>query len=291
VASSKNRQRALARAKAERQIARRAAKARRRRQLQAGLGGGLVVLLILLGVGWQTDWFGITKPKPVASDDCLWTTLDAGTSSETKEVGKPPTRGIPKSGTKHVTITLNHGVINAQLDLAKAPCTAASLEYLSSKDFFTGTLCHRLTSEVLQCGDPSATGRGGPTYKFPDENLPQTAEKPDPNGGPPSKENYLYPRGTLAMANSGPSTNGSQFFLVYKDVLLPPDFTIFGTITAGLEVIDKIGAGGITPASADNPNDGKPTLETKIEALMVTDTAPPAPSTAATPSATASASS
>jgi peptidyl-prolyl cis-trans isomerase B (cyclophilin B) len=285
VASSKNRQRALARAKAERQIARRAAKARRRRQLQAGIGGGLVVLLILLGIGWQTDWFGITKPESVASDDCLWTTLDPGTTSDAKDVGKPPTKGIPKSGTKHLAITTNQGVIAGQLDVAKAPCTVASLSYLASKDFFNNTTCHRLTSSVLQCGDPSATGRGGPTYKFPDENLPQTAEKPDPNGGPPSKENYTYPRGTIAMANSGPASNGSQFFLVYKDTPLPPDYTIFGTIATGLDVLDKIAAGGIEPASPDNPNDGKPKLETKIETLMVTDVAPPTPS--ATASATA----
>jgi peptidyl-prolyl cis-trans isomerase B (cyclophilin B) len=87
--------------------------------------------------------------------------------------------------------------------------------------------------------------------------------------------------------SSEPGTSGSQFFLVYKDSPLPPDYTIFGTITSGLDVLEKIAAGGVTPENPQNPSDGKPKIETKIETLMVTDTAPPTP--AATPSASASA--
>ena len=86
---------------------------------------------------------------------------------------------------------------------------------------------------MLQCGDPTGTGTGGPGYQFQDENLTATAV----TGG-------TYPAGTVAMANSGPDTNGSQFFLVYKDSQLPPSYTPFGTITGGLDVLQKIAAAG-----------------------------------------------
>ena len=115
-----------------------------------------------------------------------------------------------------MTVTTNQGTIRIQVDTAKAPCTAASLTYLASLNFFDNSMCHRLsiadststdtTSNmyILQCGDPSGTGTGGPDYYVADENLP-TDKSP------------AYPEGTVAMANSGPNTNGSQFFLVYED--------------------------------------------------------------------------
>ena len=135
------------------------------------------------------------------------------------------------------------------MDAAKAPCTVNSLRSLAHFSYFDKTVCHRLTSQsifVLQCGDPSGDGTGGPGYRFADENL----------------EGATYPRGTVAMANSGPGTNGSQFFLVYKDSQLPPDYTPFGRITAGLDVIDKVAAAGSTP-----PGDGEPKTAVTIQTL------------------------
>jgi peptidyl-prolyl cis-trans isomerase B (cyclophilin B) len=158
-----------------------------------------------------------------------------------------PTRG----GLVIVTIGTNRGPVTLELDAAKAPCTVQSFLTLAGANYFTDSACHRLTTAlifVVQCGDPTATGSGGPGYRFDDENLPAA------NG---------YPRGTLAMANAGPNSNGSQFFLVYRDSPIDPNYPVFGRVTGGLEVLDAVAGGG-----APN-NDGQPNLELVIESIKV----------------------
>ncbi|MEV0568900.1 peptidylprolyl isomerase [Dactylosporangium sp. NPDC050588] len=296
MASSKSRQRALARAKTERQIARRAAAARRRRQWQAGIGGAVALTLLVLAVIWKTGGF---DPEPIRASECAWTPIDAGNG--VTDVGKPRTNDIVKNGVKTMTIALGQGTVTTKLDPSKAPCTVESFTYLAGKKFFDNTTCHRMLNDsLLQCGDPSATGSGGPAYRFPDENNPPPAPAPSASAADPSAPadtNVLYPAGTVAMANSGVDTNGSQFFLVFKDIKLPPNYTVFGTIVGGMDVLTKIGEGGSEPA-----NDGKPKTEAKISSLTVTDVAPqedptpatsvpastPASSAPATPSASAS---
>jgi peptidyl-prolyl cis-trans isomerase B (cyclophilin B) len=152
----------------------------------------------------------------------------------------------------HAVLTTNFGVIEADLAAGAAPCTVNSFLTLARSGFFGGTQCHRLTSAglyVLQCGDPSGTGQGGPGYQFDDENLP-------------TKSRPAYPRGTLAMANAGPGTNGSQFFLVYKDSEIDPNYSVFGKITKGLDVLDKIAAAGTD--DSNGAGDGHPKLEVTI---------------------------
>ena len=136
------------------------------------------------------------------------------------------------------TLQTNCGTITATLDAAAAPHTVNSFAFLAGEQYFDNTRCHRVTTEgifVLQCGDPTATGTGGPGYQFGDENL----------------AGATYPAGTLAMANSGPNTNGSQFFLVYSDSRLPPNYTPFGKITSGMDVLQNIAAGGTKDGSGD----------------------------------------
>ncbi len=126
----------------------------------------------------------------------------------------------------------------------KAPTTAGTLAWLANQGFYDNTSCHRLTTQgifVLQCGDPAGNGSGGPGFNFADENLPAAG----------SDGNYIYPRGTVAMANSGPNTNGSQFFLVYQDSPLPPNYSVWGQITAGLDVIDNVASVGVLDGSSD----------------------------------------
>jgi len=288
VASTRKRERALARAKAERQVVRRAEAARRRRQWQAGTAAAISVAVLTAGAVWAAGGFDADPPVPA---DCAWTPRDEATNTDLRDVGTPPTRQIPKSGSKTMTITTNLGVVEAQLDLAKAPCTAASFSYLADKKFFDGSRCHRLTNSgiyVLQCGDPSATGRGGPTYQFADENLPQAdpaASPSAPASADPSASTdpaasaspsapagpNLYSRGVLAMANSGPGTNGSQFFIVYQDgSALEPKYSVFGVVTRGLDLVDRVAQAGIVDASGQSATDGAPKSEVSIQSLTVT---------------------
>lgn len=150
---------------------------------------------------------------------------------------------------------LTGGSLTIELDRATAPCTVGSFAFLSEAGFYDDTPCHRLTSSptlsVLQCGDPSGTGGGGPGYSYADETEPD----------------MVYPAGTVAMANAGPDTNGSQFFLVYADSSLPPDYTVFGTVTEGLDVLTGI-AGKGTDSGA---RDGAPADPVTISSVTIAD--------------------
>jgi peptidyl-prolyl cis-trans isomerase B (cyclophilin B) len=137
---------------------------------------------------------------------------------------------------------------------------------LAAQGYFDDTRCHRLTVDpelrVLQCGDPTATGTGGPGYRFPNEYPSNQYRMADPA----LKTAVVYPRGTLAMTNAGLGTNGSQFLLVYDDSMLPPQYTVFGTINPkGLAALDKIAAAGVK----DGSGDGEPATEVTIESVTV----------------------
>ena len=138
---------------------------------------------------------------------------------------------------------------------SKATCTVNSFVYLASKKYFNKTNCHRLTTVsplyVLQCGDPTGTGSGGPGYKFNDENL--TGAK--------------YTQGTVAMANGGPDTNGSQFFLVYKNSTLAASYTPFGTVVKGLGIIQNVAKAGSD--NANGQGDGHPKKKVVIESVTI----------------------
>ncbi len=141
-----------------------------------------------------------------------------------------------KKFAKALTLKTNCGDIVISLLGSKAPITVTSMTALANAGYFNKSLCHRLTTQglfVLQCGDPTASGGGSPTgwTGYIDENLPKTGPK-------------NYPAGTVAMANSGPKTNGSQFFLVYQDTQLGSNYTIWGKITKGLDLVQKIGEVG-----------------------------------------------
>ena len=153
-----------------------------------------------------------------------------------------------------MTLRTSEGDIVIALNAAKAPHTVNSFNFLAGQKFYNGSHCHRLTTQgiyVLQCGDPTGTGRGGPGYQFQDENL---------NGA-------TYRTGTVAMANAGPNTNGSQFFLVYKDTALPPSYTPFGTITSGLDIVQKIAAAG--DDDTNGAGDGRPNINVVLNSVTV----------------------
>lgn len=173
-------------------------------------------------------------------------TADAGTceyapaGQAAREVSAPPAEPTA-TGSQSATLHTSAGDIAVTLDGERTPCTVGSFVSLAEQQYFDDTECHRLTTAgifVLQCGDPTGTGRGGPGYRFADE-LDGTE---------------TYPAGTVAMANAGPGTNGSQFFLVYDDTRLPPDYTVFGEMdAAGIEVVRQIAAAGAEGGAGDGP--------------------------------------
>ena len=184
-----------------------------------------------------------------------------------KPVEPPKSGQVPTDpATISVSMATNQGNIGLVLNNGEATCTVNSFVSLAQKGFFNDTPCHRLTTSpslaVLQCGDPSGSGSGGPGYEFANEYPTNQYAKDDPALQKP----VLYPRGSLAMANAGPNTNGSQFFLVYKDSQLPPNYTVFGTIDAtGLATLDKIAADGV----AGGGQDGKPKTDVQIKSVLL----------------------
>ena len=262
------RRRELERLKYERQVRNRRDSVVRARRRTAVVGAAVIAVVAVSAGAWVAVGSGDKKAKPVAKASA---TTPAATPSATATATAAPG---PKAGSAHLagcstpaagkpngkqwktepamtitttaaytaTLNTNCGPITIKLDAAAAPHTVNSFVYLASQHYFDHVTCHRLTTSgifVLQCGDPTGTGSGSPGYSFKDENLTAAAIK----GG-------TYPAGTVAMANSGANTNGSQFFLVYKDSPLPAQYTPFGTITGGMQMLQKIGAAGAAAADA-----------------------------------------
>lgn len=206
---------------------------------------------------------------PISASAAERPTSVKGCTKPTAKAHAPATLKQPttadKKLAKTMTINTNCGVITIALDPA-APQTVTNLATLARSKYFDGTYCHRLTTEgiyVLQCGDPSAQGNGSPgSWKgYKDENLP-------------TNKILTYPAGTVAMANSGPNTNGSQFFLVYKDTTLPASYTIWGKIKTGLPLlqrIEKVGAYKVDQASGNAyyTGDGFPVQPIEIKSVTV----------------------
>ncbi|GAA2801821.1 peptidylprolyl isomerase [Kribbella solani] len=191
------------------------------------------------------------RPKPLAAE--VSCTYKKSTEPASKKVNLPADGMTKASGTTKVSMNTSIGDLQLTLDSSLAPCAVKNFLSLVGQKYFDNTKCHRLTVgeglQVLQCGDPTGTGSGGPGYSFNDEVFPT----------------LKYGRGTLAMANAGANTNGSQFFIVYGDASgLTPQYTAFGTIDApSLKLIDKVAEAGVTPQNG--PQDGTPIIPVDIK--------------------------
>lgn len=286
------RQRELARAKYERQQARRATSAARRRRQQRIVAVAVVAALVIgtgiwvvLGrsssdapVAEATPAVSISpsaSASPSAPAPSTASTQPASSAAASDAASAEPALldctapGTPRAddltypsapaadGTAAASLTLatNCGDIVIALDAA-APATVASAAFLAKEGFYDSTQCHRLTTAgiyVLQCGDPKGDGSGGPGYVLPDENLPDAAAG-------------NYPAGTVAMANAGSGTAGSQFFIVYQDSTLDPaTYTIWGKVTSGLDIVQEVASAGV----AGGGSDGAPTQPVFIESATV----------------------
>jgi peptidyl-prolyl cis-trans isomerase B (cyclophilin B) len=308
LAGSRERERRRARERYERQ---RDVQLARRRKIRQRLSIGLGVVCVLGLIGgliavFATGGTPAAKPKASASatpsasasptasasasattsaaavaepaTHCTYTT--SGVAAAAKKVSVPPTTPNYKAAYT-ASINTNLGPIDINLLNSKATCTVNSFVHLATAGYFNASQCHRVTNTsglyVLQCGDPFAKastkltcsqaadspGTGGPGYEFASENLPTGAS---------SAGTVTYKAGTVAMANSGSSdTNGSQFFLVYKDSTLGPDYTPFGTITSGLDILQKVANAG-TSCTYSGPGDGAPKEKVVINSVTIKQT-------------------
>lgn len=287
-----NRQRReAAKRKLERQQERRVQQAKRRRQV-AVITAAAVVVLVVVGVvlfvtldtGKSTGAAGAgpsaaatVSPSAVVNTPAQIPAVAApalhrptplpptttcaypSTGKAAKPVRPPPTADVSTRGTVPLTLRTTAGEIGLVLDRALAPCTVHSMLSLAGQGYFDGSPCHRLTTapglQVLQCGDPTGSGSGGPGYAFADEIFPS----------------LTYGRGYLAMANAGPNTNGSQFFMIYGDAsALSPRYTVFGTVTeAGLKVVDQVAKAGDDGSFDPQPGGGKPVRDVTIQQAVV----------------------
>jgi peptidyl-prolyl cis-trans isomerase B (cyclophilin B) len=263
----------------QRQLERRAELTRKRRRnalIGATIAAVVVVVvagLLIAGVfsssGKKSDTAAssaaatTTAAATTAADGtiaCNFTADTSGSNPNLKDVGLPPNADkIPTQGTDTLKMSTNQGDLTLTLDRKSAPCAAASFTYLASKGFFDNSPCHREVNQptfgVLQCGDPTGTGQGGPSYTYREE----------------AGKDTKYPRGTIAMANSGqPNSTASQFFLCFTDTDLPPNYSAVGTVDqAGLAVLDKIAAAGNDGSFDPSPGGGKPKLPVTVTSVTV----------------------
>jgi len=256
--STQKRERELAKAKFERQQANRSARAVRAKRNQRITAVVVVVALIAAGVGFAvfnasnsgspaiTAETAPVDPNEVNPSDnesqVEATALDctAPGTPRANDISYPDGPLALDTNPTSMVLNTNCGVITIALD-PNAPETVASEAFLAQSGFYDDTTCHRLTTEgifVLQCGDPAGDGSGGPGYSVPDENLPIEGD-------------VNYPAGTVAMANAGPGTSGSQFFIVYADTSLPAGYTIWGSVVSGLDIVQEIGSVGVGGGIAD----------------------------------------
>ena len=274
MSSSNKRERDLARQKYERQQQRRAARGaqrQRRNQIIAVVAGLAVVAVAVVALVLSTRGGSDSTASPSGSSSATSTSAQtaspspsasssaiASASTSAKACATAPTpttktqtwsapggSPLPTTPPTFMKLATNCGDIVIQMDAAAAPKTTQSMAFLASQGYYTDSDCFRLTTSgifVLQCGSPTNNGQGGPGYRLPDENLPGSGSN-------------NYPAGTVAMANAGAGTGGSQFFIVYKDTTLGPNYSIWGKVVSGLDVVQKVAAAGVKGGTGDGaPN-------------------------------------
>ncbi len=206
---------------------------------------GIVAIILVICIAVLS--FFLIKPEKQLEQTKTGTSPTAQESQPTEDTMKQPKMTIDKSKKYSATLKTEKGDIMVELNAAETPITVNNFISLAKKNFYNNTIFHRtIKGFMIQGGDPTGTGTGGPGYRFADE--PFVGE---------------YTRGTLAMANAGPDTNGSQFFIMHKDVPLQKDYVIFGKVTKGLETVDAIAE------APTEPTGEKSTPVTPVKILSV----------------------
>ncbi|MFA5866810.1 MAG: peptidylprolyl isomerase [Actinomycetota bacterium] len=186
------------------------------------------------------------------TSDNKTSTTAGGTAGKEKTLEKP-TMQIDVNKKYSALMKTSEGDITIELNAGDAPNTVNNFVYLARNKFYDGTIFHRaIKGFMIQGGDPEGTGMGGPGYRFDDE--PFTGE---------------YNKGTIAMANSGANTNGSQFFIMHADYPLPKNYVIFGKVTAGLDIVDKIAEAPTQPGPSGEMS--QPVNPVKVDSVTITE--------------------
>jgi peptidyl-prolyl cis-trans isomerase B (cyclophilin B) len=273
-------------------MARLAAVQHRRRRIQAAIGGTVALVVLALGTTWLLGGFD-NDPAPVTLPDCSWTAR--AITEGVEDTGLPPSN-VPLTGLRTLTIETNLGQIEAMVDISSAFCAAASLEFLSGRNFYDGTRCHKLdtTLYTLTCGSKTGDDTSSPNYQHATEGLPRPAlGQASPAPADPAAEGAsYYLKGAVVMTNIDVQVIGSQFMIVYADgTALPNEYTQVGTVTFGIEFVEQIAAGGAVDASGAEAAVGNPTQDLTITSMRMTDpatiptdSASPTSSPTATPS-------
>lgn len=185
---------------------------------------GIILAVIILGFGALVYTVSQAGPEPISTSEENLNEITTNMNEQnTKTLSKPEVT-IDTSKIYQVTLKTSEGDIVIELDTQETPITSNNFVYLAQNEFYNNTIFHRVIDGfMIQGGDPTGTGMGSPGYRFDDE--------------PITKE---YTKGTVAMANSGPNTNGSQFFIMHADYPLPKNYVIFGKVISGLEIVDAI---------------------------------------------------
>lgn len=210
-----------------------------------------IVTLSLMGCSQAT-------PTPSAGSKPQATAIPAQSGgsqpvAKKKTYSAPPAMSIDVNKTITASMVTNKGTMEIELFAKEVPITVNNFVFLSREGYYNSVVFHRIIKGfMIQGGDPIGTGTGGPGYSFKDE--PVTRK---------------YVRGTLAMANAGPNTNGSQFFIVHQDYPLPPNYTIFGVITKGLDVLDALASTPVVASSSGEQS--KPIQAPYIERIEITE--------------------
>ena len=250
MSSKKQQRKAVARAKYEAYLERKAVQQRRHRRNQLVVGGVVIVAIIGAAIVWSAGVFDDDQVSAEPSEST--TTPPSDKPMSFKRAEQVLTKGQPATA----TLATDNGDITIELATKEAPENSNSLAFLAQQGYFDGTACHRLTAGdplyVLQCGDTIGDGTSDPGYTTPDENLPKAGEN-------------NYPVGTVAMAEPQDGEAGGQFFLVYQDSTLPPNFTIVGQVTEGLDVVKGVAAAGVEGGG----NDGPPATPITIESVII----------------------
>ena len=205
--------------------------------------GVAVLIVVIIGIF-------VWKPKTTKIES-----IPEKKTMQTKQYTSPPVMSIDSKKTYTATITTGKGAMAVKLFVSETPVTVNNFVFLAREGFYNNTIFHRIIKNfMIQGGDPQGTGMGGPGYKFADE---QVARE--------------YSRGTIAMANSGPNTNGSQFFIMHADYALPKNYVIFGTIgasdSASLATLDAIASAPVTDSGTGEAS--KPVTPTVLQSIQI----------------------